>query len=110
VFPNATTCRRAAGLPPDAPIRPALAHECVLERFTAALSSFAAAHAGSSTRVERAMLLAEPPSLDAGEITDKGSLNQTAVLRHRHALVEQLYGASGADLLIDVSPGTAGAS
>ena len=39
----------------------------------------------------RAILLDEPPSLDAREITDKGSLNQKAVLKHRHALVDELY-------------------
>jgi feruloyl-CoA synthase len=39
----------------------------------------------------RAVLVAEPPSLDAGEVTDKGSLNQRAVLDLRADLVEQLY-------------------
>ena len=54
-------------------------------------TSFATQATGSSNRVCRAILLAEPPSLDAGEITDKGSINQRAVLRHRAALVEELY-------------------
>ena len=49
---------------------------------------------GSSNRVCRAILLAEPPSLDAGEITDKGSINQRAVLRQRAALVSELYAPS----------------
>ena len=42
----------------------------------------------------RAVLLAEPPSLDVGEVTDKGSINQRAVLAHRAALVEELYAAA----------------
>ena len=46
---------------------------------------------GSSRRVVRAILLDEPPSLDAGEVTDKGSLNQRKVLERRAALVEELY-------------------
>jgi feruloyl-CoA synthase len=46
---------------------------------------------GSSNRIARAMLLQEPPSLDAGEMTDKGSINQKAVLARRSALVEELY-------------------
>jgi feruloyl-CoA synthase len=46
---------------------------------------------GSSTRVARALLMAAPPSLDKGEITDKGSINQRAVLTHRADLVEELY-------------------
>ncbi|MGQ0511259.1 MAG: feruloyl-CoA synthase [Betaproteobacteria bacterium] len=46
---------------------------------------------GSSNRVARVMLLEEPPLIDAGEITDKGSINQAAVLKRRAALVEELY-------------------
>ena len=46
---------------------------------------------GSSNRVARAIMLEEPPSLDAGEMTDKGSINQRAVLRRRAALVDELY-------------------
>jgi feruloyl-CoA synthase len=46
---------------------------------------------GSSNRIARAMVLDEPPSLDAGEMTDKGSINQRAVLARRAALVEELY-------------------
>jgi len=54
---------------------------------------------GSSNRIARAMLLEEPPSLDAGEITDKGSINQRAVLTRRAALVEELYSGSARVLL-----------
>ena len=46
---------------------------------------------GSSMRVARALIMTEPPSIDAGEITDKGSINQRAVLKSRAALVERLY-------------------
>jgi feruloyl-CoA synthase len=49
------------------------------------------ASTGSSNRIARALVLEEPPSLDAGEMTDKGSINQRAVLRRRAALVEELY-------------------
>jgi feruloyl-CoA synthase len=44
--------------------------------------------------VTRAVLLDMPPSLDAREITDKGSINQKAVLRNRAALVEDIYSTS----------------
>jgi feruloyl-CoA synthase len=47
----------------------------------------------SSTRIARLMVMSEPPSIDANEITDKGYLNQRAVLDRRAALVEQLYSA-----------------
>jgi feruloyl-CoA synthase len=46
---------------------------------------------GSSNRVARIIVLEEPPSLDAGEMTDKGSINQRAVLARRKALVDELY-------------------
>ncbi len=46
---------------------------------------------GSSNRVVRAIVLDEPPSLDAGEMTDKGSINQRAVLERRKSLVDELY-------------------
>ena len=49
---------------------------------------------GSSNRIARAMVLEEPASLDAGEMTDKGSINQRAVLARRASLVEELYSDS----------------
>jgi feruloyl-CoA synthase len=54
---------------------------------------------GSSNRIARALALEEPPSLDAGELTDKGSINQRAVLSRRAAVVEELYSDSGKVLL-----------
>jgi feruloyl-CoA synthase len=56
--------------------------------------------AGSAARVERLILLSQPPSLDAGEITDKGYINQRASLRHRADAVEQLFAAAPADDVI----------
>jgi feruloyl-CoA synthase len=46
---------------------------------------------GSSTQVRRVLVTSEPPSIDANEITDKGYMNQRAVLERRAALVEKLY-------------------
>jgi len=54
---------------------------------------------GSSNRIARAMVLEEPPSLDAGEATDKGSINQKAVLARRAAAVDELYSDSRRVLL-----------
>jgi feruloyl-CoA synthase len=63
------------------------------ERLQAALERLARDSTGSSTRVVRAIIMVEPPSIDAGEVTDKGSINQRAVLGRRAALVERLYAA-----------------
>jgi feruloyl-CoA synthase len=58
------------------------------------LKTFSEKSTGSSNRIARAIVLEEPPSLDAGEMTDKGSINQRAVLARRAALVEELYTGS----------------
>jgi feruloyl-CoA synthase len=58
------------------------------------LKTFAAQSTGSSNLIRRMLVLEEPPSLDAGEMTDKGSINQRAVLARRAALVEELYAGS----------------
>ena len=61
----------------------------VREKLLRVLESFAGEP--SSTRLARVLVLSEPPSIDANEITDKGYLNQRAVLQRRAALVEKLY-------------------
>ena len=72
--------------------------------FAARLASLAAAATGSSSRIERMLVLEQPLSLDAGEITDKGSINQRAVLAYRAALVEALYAEPPGLEVIGVSP------
>jgi feruloyl-CoA synthase len=103
IFPNVAVCRVVAGADLNMSVRAVLSTDDVITRFRSHLTAFSASQAGSSTRVARAMLLDEPPSIDAQEITDKRSLNQKAVLRHRRALVEQLYGAAGPGIVIDLA-------
>jgi feruloyl-CoA synthase len=92
IIPDVDACRRlAADLAPDTPAATVLGDARVRETFARFLAELSAPGRGTSARVGRAILLAEPPSLDVGEITDKGSINQRAVLTHRAALVEQLY-------------------
>jgi feruloyl-CoA synthase len=69
----------------------------ILKKLKEALQSLSA-ESGSSTHPVRLLVMSEPPQIDAGEITDKGYLNQRAVLERRAALVEQLY-AGGADVI-----------
>ncbi len=87
LFPNVAACRALAGAD-------------VRRRVVEGLTHFNGLHGSSSRTIERAMLLDVPPSIDAMEITDKGSLNQRAVLEHRSALVEALHAATGPDILI----------
>lgn len=93
VFPNLAVCRERAGLPADLDAAAVVAHPAVVEHFRRVLAELAATSTGSSTYVARAIVMADPPSLDAREITDKGSINQKAVLQHRSALVEEIYAA-----------------
>jgi feruloyl-CoA synthase len=91
VFPDWTACRSLC--PEGSPESKAeiLGQEAVRARFQSLLESFAKISTGNSNRVMRAVLVEDPPSLDAGEVTDKGSLNQRAVLELRAELVAQLY-------------------
>jgi len=91
VFPDVEACRKLAGLGGDAKPDAIVQHPRVRAIFSDLLDSFAASGAGSSMRVARAMLMAEPPSMDKSEATDKGSINQRAVLKNRAALVDELY-------------------
>ncbi len=92
VFANVPACRALAGLPADAPPADVLAHPAVRNKVAEGLRAMKALGGGSSTHAARALLMAEPPSVDAGEITDKGYVNQSAVLARRKALVAQLSG------------------
>ena len=65
----------------------------------AMLNQLAKSATGSASRIARATLLTEPPSIDKGEITDKGSINQRAVLKERDALVQALYADTAPHLL-----------
>jgi len=94
VFPNLQVCRDVLGAGADTPARALLSHPVIVSRFTDVFTTLAAASTGSSTFVARAIVLEDPPSMDAREITDKGSINQKAVLAHRAALVDELYSAT----------------
>jgi feruloyl-CoA synthase len=91
-FPDVEACgalRANAAKPIDAAA--ILADANVRNEMRRRLAALATQASGSSTRLARLVLLAEPPSLIHSEITDKGSINQRAVLTHRAHLVEELY-------------------
>jgi feruloyl-CoA synthase len=92
IFPDIAACRLLCReLAADAPVAALLAQPLLRDAFRARLAALAAEAPGSSTHVARAILLEEPPSIDAHEMTDKGSINQRAVLANRAAHVERLY-------------------
>ena len=90
IFPTPAV-RTLSGLAANAGLAEVLASAPVQAHFQKVLNGLAAQATGSASRVARALLLSEPPSIDKGEVTDKGSINQRAVLKHRDALVQALH-------------------
>ncbi|MET0443600.1 MAG: feruloyl-CoA synthase, partial [Pseudorhodoplanes sp.] len=83
VFPNVAACRAMAGLPESADINAVIGHEIIRTAIGQGLAKLKAESGNSSGHATRALLLAEPASVDGGEITDKGYINQRAVLTRR---------------------------
>lgn len=100
IFPNVAACRKLAGLPEDAALEQVVSHPAVLDHIAQGMRALRDAGTGSSTYADRAALLTTPPSVDSGEITDKGYINQSAVLRTREHLVVKLYGSDTDPLII----------
>jgi feruloyl-CoA synthase len=92
--------RKLCGLPPQAPLDQVLASAPVQAWLQQLLDELAVSATGSANRVARALLLSEPPSLDRGEVTDKGSINQRAVLSHRAELVQALHAGTAPHIAI----------
>jgi feruloyl-CoA synthase len=91
VFCDIPACRRLAGLPAAADLADVATDPAVRATFGERLESLAAKATGSSNRVVRLMLLEAPASIDRHELTDKGSINQRAVLENRADLIDELY-------------------
>jgi feruloyl-CoA synthase len=90
VFPNVSACRTHAGLPDNAHVRDVIGHDKVRGAIAQGLARLKAQSGNSSGHATRALLLAEPASVDGGEITDKGYINQRAVLTRRASAVAAL--------------------
>ena len=102
VFPDLEACRALAH--GEARVADVLAHPAVTKAFAERLAAFGKQATGSSNRIEALVLLEELPSIDRGEITDKGSLNQRAVLAHRAGEVEALYAEAPSGRIIRPAP------
>jgi feruloyl-CoA synthase len=101
-FPNIAACRKVAG---DEHVELStddlLKHLAVIETVRAGLARMNAGGRGSSMQVRRVLLMAEPPSVDGHEITDKGYINQRATRERRRALVDKLY--AGGEGVIEIA-------
>jgi feruloyl-CoA synthase len=104
LFPNLENCRALCSpADRDLPVAELLRATAVRSRVTHVLECLARESAGLSTSVARAMLMEDPPSIDAHETTEKGSINQKAVLANRAALVDMLYSERPALQVIQVN-------
>ncbi|MBI0330402.1 feruloyl-CoA synthase [Burkholderia plantarii] len=109
VFPRVDACRSLAGLGRDASAADVLNAPAVRAFFATLLGKLNRHATGGATFIARLRLLSVPPSLDLGEVTDKGSINQRAVLQHRAALVDAMHdGDDPAVIHARERPGQAG--
>lgn len=92
IFPNLEACRALALLGKDATNEEIIAQKDVRIQFSTGLDRLKAVGEGSSKHAARARLLPDMPSVDGGEITDKGYVNQRQVLANRAKDVEALFG------------------
>ncbi|MBT3066151.1 feruloyl-CoA synthase [Rhodoferax sp. U11-2br] len=90
VFPTQKV-RELSGLANNAPMAEVLGSAPVLAHFQRVVDDLAKSATGSSSHIARLCLLAEPPTIESSEVTDKGSINQRAVLTHRAQTVAQLH-------------------
>jgi feruloyl-CoA synthase len=91
VIPDLDGCRLINPALPLDDLKAAAADPLVRDAFRERLQKLLASATGSSTRIARAILIDTPLSIDRGEVTDKGSINQRAVLEHRSQVIEELY-------------------
>ena len=91
IFPELNYCRNLANLPESASIKEIVAHPTVIAELQAVLNTLGQSSTGSSTCIKKAIFADFELSLDNGEITDKGSINQRAILRHRAPIAAMLY-------------------
>jgi feruloyl-CoA synthase len=101
VFPNIPACRTLAkGAPADLPVAELIRRPEIRGVLEKGLAAYNKANPGTSRFIARALVMAEPASIDANEITDKGYINQRAVLDRRKALVERLFAPNDPEVIV----------
>lgn len=101
IVPNIAGICELCNIDADSELSKIASHDAMMSHLRAGLCDYNSANPASSRRICRVLILTEPLNIDAGEITDKGYVNQRAVLERRHSLVEQLYGNGASVILIE---------
>jgi feruloyl-CoA synthase len=99
ILPALIPCRRVLGLSDSATLADVASHPQLQKAMADMVTELAKSATGSASRIARAVVLTDPPNIDKGEITDKGSINQRAVLKERADLVATLYDGTVPHLL-----------
>jgi feruloyl-CoA synthase len=103
IFPSLAGLKSLCGsVGADAKLEEMVAHPAVRAALVEGLAKHNAQAQGTSMRIARCLILTEPPSIDANEITDKGYLNQRAVLTRRAALVERVHASPAPPDVIEI--------
>ncbi len=106
LVPNIDECRRLAEVNASVSGADVLAHPAVHAFFQTVVDTVNSKAAGSASRIARALPLEAPLSLDKGEISDKGSVNQRVVLTEHQQLIEALYSGQAPGILFPTSSGS----
>jgi feruloyl-CoA synthase len=91
VFPGFDFCRKTAGLGNDASLKDVTAHPMIKQKLQDVLNELAVKSTGSATLVKRALFADFVLTIDKGEITDKGSINQRMIIQNHPEVLKRLY-------------------
>lgn len=100
VFPDPVLLAKLCQMPVDTPLVDLCRHETATKHFTEQLQELAKHNTGSSTLIKRIILMDVLPSMETGELTDKGSINQRAIINNRADVVDEIYAGSDRTITI----------
>ena len=100
IFPNINSCKKLCRpISEETSNEEILRHKNVINELLVGLNDYNLKNKSTSRKVARALFLVDPPDIDSNEITDKGYINQRAVLEGRSNYVSKLFD-SGVDIII----------
>ncbi len=108
VFPGLDYCKKITGAANDATVIDLINHAAVKQQLLHVLNEMAVKNTGSATLIKRAVFADFMLSIDKGEITDKGSINQRMIIQNHPEVVERLHAVEKDDTIIEVKKQNAG--
>ena len=103
VFPGIDYCKRLTGLNNSQSTTELILHPVTKAKLQEVLNELAKKSTGSATLIKRALFADFTLSMDKGEITDKGSVNQRMIIQNHPEAIEKLYAAKGSDEVVKVT-------